>query len=484
MRNHIPYERYAGRVFASGSYGTPTMWRPTKVQSLQIGFAIALALLYFLGIIDNHGIAFAAVAGVTVPAGTAAEKARALYDERKKFATWYEEQKNDEGVFAGNIDEFRKRNDALGDMNKAYEIALETETAESGNKAAMAALDAPTGRKIRGGDPTGEVGDPQQGKSLGEMFVESKEFLEFVEAGHPKGKESMAVNIDLDGLYGKGRGFKTVFDTASSYVLQNVRLPEPITPGAQGPTVASLMPEGRTSGNAILYMEETTTTSNAAETAESGTKPEAALAFTERTSTVRKIADSLPVTDESLEDIPFIESYIDGRLRFFIVQREDSQLLNGNGTPPNLRGILNTSGINTQATGSDPNQDAILKAIVAGQVASFFDADAVVLHPLNWQTMRLAKDDVGSYLFGPPNIAGADTVFGYRIVRTTAITQGTGLAGAFRACAQVFRRSDLSLSIGWINDQFVKNQRTILVEERLALVVFRPSGFTKITGLA
>jgi hypothetical protein len=30
----------------------------------------------------------------------------------------------------------------------------------------------------------------------------------------------------------------------------------------------------------------------------------------------------------------------------------------------------------------------------------------------------------------------------------------------------------------------VKNQRTILVEERLALVVFRPKGFTKITGLA
>ncbi|MBV9872486.1 MAG: phage major capsid protein, partial [Frankiaceae bacterium] len=90
----------------------------------------------------------------------------------------------------------------------------------------------------------------------------------------------------------------------------------------------------------------------------------------------------------------------------------------------------------------------------------------------------------GNYLFGPPNLAGADEVFGYRIVKTTAITANTALAGAFAACAEVFRRSDLSLQVGWVNDQFVKNQRTILVEERLALVVFRPSGFTKVTGLS
>jgi HK97 family phage major capsid protein len=203
------------------------------------------------------------------------------------------------------------------------------------------------------------------------------------------------------------------------------------------------MPEGRTSGNAILYMEETTTTSNAAETDESGTKPEAALAFTQRTSNVRKIAVSLPVTDESLEDIPFIESYIDTRLSFFIRQREDSELLVGDGTgvePPRPERL----GHQHPGTGTDNNQDAILKAIVQVQVASYFDADAVVLHPNNWQTMRLAKDDVGNYLFGPPNMPGADQVFGYRIVKTTAMTAGTGLAGAFRACAEVFRRTDLA----------------------------------------
>ena len=61
--------------------------------------------------------------------------------------------------------------------------------------------------------------------------------------------------------------------------------------------------------------------------------------------------------------------------------------------------------------------------------------------------------------------------------------ENTGLVGAFRAGAQIFRRTDLALSVGWVNEQFTHNQRTILVEERLALVVFRPTAFCMITGI-
>ncbi|MBA2559204.1 MAG: phage major capsid protein, partial [Propionibacteriales bacterium] len=110
-------------------------------------------------------------------------------------------------------------------------------------------------------------------------------------------------------------------------------------------------------------------------------------------------------------------------------------------------------------------------------------SDAVVLHPNNWQTIRLMTTADGIYLFGPPSQTGASTLWGLNTVVTTAMTANTALVGAFRAGAEVFRRTDMSLQVGWINDQFVKNQRTIVVEERLALVCFRPSAFTKVTGL-
>lgn len=407
----------------------------------------------------------------------AIEIAQKLSTERGAFQKWYTDEKA-----AGTLkaDEFKKRNDALNDLANQYEQAKGIEADIAANEAGMAALGAPVGRKVRGGDMTpGEGPASPDAKSLGEMVVQSAEFKQYA-VNHM----TTSLDLDVDKLYGKGRGFKTLFDTGTSFSVQSVRLPEPITPGAQQPTVASLMPEGRTSQPAVVYMEETTTTAGAAETAESGAKPEAALAFTQRTLAVSKIAVALPITDEALADIPFIESYINGRLSFFVVQREDSELLVGDGSSPNIRGIVNTSGINTQAAAADSNADAILKGIVKAETQGFLPVDAVVMNPTNWQTMRLSKDDVGNYLFGPPNMTGADQVFGYRIVRTTAMTANTALAGSFRGGAQLFRRSDLTMSIGWVDQQFTHNQRTILLEERLALVVFRPAAFTKITGLS
>src|SRR5437660_1032156 len=83
----------------------------------------------------------------------------------------------------------------------------------------------------------------------------------------------------------------------------------------------------------------------------------AALAVTEQSSTVRKIAVYLPVTDEQFEDEPHARDYVDNRLEFMLRQRLDQQLLTGSGTAPNLRGILNVAGILTQAKGTDPAPD-------------------------------------------------------------------------------------------------------------------------------
>ncbi len=417
---------------------------------------------------------------------TAIEAAR-KFDERQGYwKKWYDDHQNTEGVLdvdAEGVKAFREGQDELKTLRESRDALISLEGDAKANADYAASLKRAEKPVVGGPDraigvDTMQMGLPPDGKSLGERFVESDAFKNI-----PTGGPGRSLDMDLDAIYGKGLGFKTLFDTAASWAIQNVRLPAPLTPGAQQPTVASLMPEGRTSGNAIAYMEETTTTNAAAETAESGIKPESALAFTEKTSNVRKIATSLPITDEALDDIPFIESYIDTRLRFFVQLREDSQLLIGNGTAPNLRGLLNVSGINTQARGIDPSQDAIFKGATVAQVASFFPSDAVVLHPNNWQTIRLMTTADGIYLFGPPSQTGASTLWGLNTVVTTAMTANTALVGAFRAGAEVFRRTDMSLQVGWINDQFVKNQRTIVVEERLALVCFRPSAFTKVTGL-
>src|SRR5262249_3527123 len=109
--------------------------------------------------------------------------------------------------------------------------------------------------------------------------------------------------------------------------------------------VADLLAPGTTTSNAVTFMEETTFTNAAAPVAEGTAKPESALVFTQKTESVRKLAHWLPVTDEILEDVAQLTSYINQRLRLGVQLAEDDQLLNGNGTAPNLLGLLNRTGL-------------------------------------------------------------------------------------------------------------------------------------------
>ncbi len=406
-------------------------------------------------------------------------------DQDALFAKGRKEGETGLDLTAEQVSEARQRNETMTKTAKEYEDALTLEGWDTDNSDALKSVKARG--KTRSADPSDDrSNDRPATKSLGELFVESPAYLNFLKSGKPQGTFDQALTIDLEAKYGKAvasRGIKALFDSATGWAPQAIRLPDVITPGWETTSIAALMPEGRTSQNAVPYMEETTTTSGAAETLESGSKPESEIKLTEKSSPVRKIATSLPVTDEALEDVPMVESYIDTRLRTFLVLRENLSLLRGDGSAPNLRGIETTVGVQTQAKGGDPTPDAVFKAMTKVRVGSFFEPTAGVFHPNDWQDIRLLRTSEGIYIFGSPADAAPDRIWGIDAVQTTQQLENTGLVGAFRAGAQVFRRTDVSLQIGWVNDQFVKNQRTILVEERLALVVFRPSAFCLVTGI-
>ena len=397
--------------------------------------------------------------------------------KQKAIATVFE-AKPERNFTEEEVSDLRQKNAELNDLGEKLEKADE--------------IDAIAERHVKGAVPFPSSGDerketkdaaPQEIPSLGRVFVESAAFKEFAPTKHA----GPAVDFDLmkiGGVKAARYGMKTLLDS-TGFAPESVRIPGLIVgPNEQQPTVADLLASGRTTQNAIVYMEETTTTNNAAEVAEGGEKPESALAFTERTSSVRKIATVLPVTDELMEDAPAMEDYVNARLQQFVQYREDSQLLNGDGIAPNLRGILNTSGIQTQAKGADPTPDAVYKAIVKVATGAFLPADAFVVHPLDWQDIRLLRTADGIYIWGSPSEAGPDRIWGVRALMTTAEPQNTGLVGAFRAGAQVFRRSDISLSVSDSHsDFFIKNKLMIRAEERLALVVFRPAAFCTVTGI-
>jgi HK97 family phage major capsid protein len=256
-------------------------------------------------------------------------------------------------------------------------------------------------------------------------------------------------------------------------------------------TLADLMPSGTTDSNVVRYLKETTATNAAATVAEGAAKPESTLVFAAVDEPVQKIATFLPVSDEMLEDYAAIRSYIDARLRLFVQLTEEDQLLNGSGTPPDITGILNRSGKQSDtAVGTDSVPDAIYKAVTKIRVNAFLEPDGLVVHPNDWQDIRLGKDANQQYYGGGPftgqygvNGIAPDSLWGLRVVITPTIAQNTALVGSFAAATQVFRKGGITVeSSNSHNDFFQKNLTAIRAEERLALAVYRPGGLREGDG--
>lgn len=303
--------------------------------------------------------------------------------------------------------------------------------------------------------------------SIGEQFTASPEYKQFGSRGN--------YSVEL----------KTTMTTSANGFPPQVLRNGVLVPSAQRkPLVADLIPQGTTDQNAVKYMRESTFTNNAAERAEAAAAAESALTYTEVSSTVASIATFIPVTEEQLADVAGMQSLINDRLSYMVALREDGQLLNGGGTGADLTGILTTSGIQTQARSSDSNQDAIFKSITACAATGFADADGIVIHPLNWQTIRLATGSgSGVYLTAPITDNGGDYLWGLPVVKTTAIASGTALVGAYRQFSHISRRQNTTIEVGYINDNFQKLIRSVRAVERVSLEVYRAAAFCKVTGL-
>jgi HK97 family phage major capsid protein len=256
-------------------------------------------------------------------------------------------------------------------------------------------------------------------------------------------------------------------------------------------TIADLLPSGQISGGSLIYPVESTFTNNAATVAESGPKPASALAITNVTENLHKIAHTIKITDETLQDADAVQSYVDGRMVLGVQIKEEQQLYAGTGSGSQLVGITARSGLQTaQAKSTDAGVDAIYKQITNIR-KSFLEPDGIVMHPTDWQNIRLTTDSNSQYYAGGPfsgaygnGMPNIDTMWGLKVVVTTAATAGTALVGAFAQSAQLFRKGGLTVEATNSNeDDFLTNLVAIRAEERILLAVYYPAGFGTVTGL-
>jgi HK97 family phage major capsid protein len=308
-------------------------------------------------------------------------------------------------------------------------------------------------------------------KSIGAQFTDSDDFKSLKSRG--RGVARMAV-----------KAVTNITSTTSGTggvgsAIRPDRLPGIISVPDRPLTIRDLIAPGRTDSNAIEYVQESGFQNMAASVAEGALKPKSDLSFEMKTANVRTIAHWFKASKQVLDDVPQLQSYIDGRARYGLLYVEEQQLLAGDGTGQNLLGLIpQAKAFDDDLRGAgDTKIDTIRRAILQVRIAEY-RASGIVMNPKDWTDIELTKDTSGSYIWSNPTVNNGQNLWGLPVVDTNSMPEGEFMVGAFNIAAQVFDRETANVEVSTENeDDFVKNMVTIRAEERLGLAVMRPESF-------
>ena len=245
--------------------------------------------------------------------------------------------------------------------------------------------------------------------------------------------------------------------------------------------IEDLFPHIPISENSVEYVKEKSFTNNAAPVAEAAQKPASTLETETAQTPVQVVAHWTRITRQLADDAGALAAFINARMVYGVDLAVENQILSGNGTSPNLSGLMKTGNYTAQEFtlaqigGSTANLLDLLRMSFAKVNYWSYRTSAVLLNPMDWAALQGLKGSNGEYLLGSPADSFANsTVWGVRVVQTAAMDEGKFLAGDFARAATVYDRMQTVIDIASQNeDDFIKNLYTIRAERRLALAVER-----------
>lgn len=251
-----------------------------------------------------------------------------------------------------------------------------------------------------------------------------------------------------------------------------------IVPGAFRPlTIEQVLPRYTTGTDTVTLMREASFTNNAAGNTEATVKPESAATFNKYNVIIETVAHWLKVSKQLMSDNPALVSYVENRLRWGVEAKIDDQLLNGNGTSPNLSGLLDSGNYTVFTPTADDNLVQAINRAKWALWAVGYVADAVIVNPADWGAQEIERESgsTGAYLYGMPGMVSGMNPFGVRVVVSSQMAAGSFLIGQFQAATGVWNREGTVVEFGYDGNDFTSNLWTIRAERRLGLEVSVPA---------
>lgn len=237
----------------------------------------------------------------------------------------------------------------------------------------------------------------------------------------------------------------------------------------------------------ISYIDwdEDTTVRAAAIVAEGGQFPESTAKFAEYTKKLQKIGDTLPITDEFMEDEVLAASELSNFIEVNVNSVIDTKIAVGAGGANDIEGLYTASPTYTPVASAiaDANiKDLVRKmrtAIVKTR-GSKYAPNFVAANSDTIDRYFLKKDANNNYMFD----SETGTIAGLAIVEDNNLADNTLVVGDGRF-GKIYEKAGIVLSEGYGDGQFVRDQKTIKARVRMLMLIRNvdKTGFLKCTNI-
>lgn len=251
---------------------------------------------------------------------------------------------------------------------------------------------------------------------------------------------------------------------------------------------------GTDSGGLITYWDQNTLNRNANNVAENTAIPESEINWIEKSCKIEKIGDSIPVTEEAMEDFSFIESEVRNFLLVNVDLKLDQQLLFGTGVSPQLKSI--NLAAQTYVVGAfavkivDPTIFDVMKTgktqIQNSGQNNMFNPNIVLMHPTDETLMKLSKDTDGNYLLPMFMTTDGAIIDGMRVIVTPLVVQNTMFI-MDTTWGSVWNHRELSLQMATQHaDDFLNDRIRLKATLRKAFVIrdIHANAFLKVDSIS
>lgn len=375
---------------------------------------------------------------------------------------------------ADRIEELRKRNEAMSELGKQLE-----ELTSFRNSYGKNWDDAPANV------PNLRTAAQKETRSIYEQVISTEDYVNAL-----YNERGIEVNM---AEFRNAPEFRTVVSTGAGYAPQVLR-ESYVIPAISKPLglldYVQIVP---TSQTATTYMKQTTRTNNAGMKAEGAhtSNFESAYVWALQTSAIKKVTHFVPVTREQLEDEAGVRALIETDLLLGARQILDDQITVGAGTGANLTGAYSASGALSQARGTDPYFDCIMKGMTqvrtansnGGRGGRYANPNLVLLHPSDYQDVVLERTADGVYILGNPGETPMSRVWGVNVGQSLALTAGTGMV-LDTSFMRVRMRDDARIFASDSHGEyFTAGIETLRCDLRAGFEIHSDEAICKLTGL-